>query len=105
MLESEVIKIYMLKNAIIFVKKIYVNKIAEKKRVTRLPNFPDRRIIIGNFFIFRGWGGAGVILFIPRTVLKHKVQLLPTKVCAILYLLKDKVANPHPLKKIFSKYH
>ena len=52
MLESEVIKIYMLKNAIIFVKKIYVNKIAEKKRVTRLPNFPDRRIIIGNFFYF-----------------------------------------------------
>ena len=86
MLESEVIKIYMLKNAIIFVKK---------KRVTRLPNFPDRRIIIGNFFIFRGWRGVRVILFVPRTVSKHKIQLLPYKVCAILYQSKDRVANPH----------
>ena len=48
----------------------------------------------GNFFIFREWEGVGVILFIP----KHKVQLLPSKVCAILYLLKEGVANPHPLK-------
>ena len=44
-----------------------------------------------------GWGG--VILFIPITVSKHKIQLHPSKVCAILYLLKERVANPHPLKK------
>ena len=49
------------------------------------------------------WGGGvsggevvGVILFIPRTVSKHKRQLLPCKVCAILYLSKERVANPHP---------
>ena len=48
------------------------------------------------------WGGevVGVILFIPRTVSKHKIQLLPSKVCAILHLLKGWVANPHPLKQI-----
>ena len=28
------------------------------------------------------------------------VQLLPSNVCAVLYLFKKKVANPHPLKKI-----
>ena len=52
-----------------------------------------------NFFYFRGWEGAGVILFIPGTVSKHKIQLFPSEVCSILYLLKEKVANPHPLKK------
>ena len=51
-------------------------------------------------FLFLGGGkGVGIILFIPRTVSKHKIQLLPSKVCAILYLLKEKVANPHPLNK------
>ena len=46
------------------------------------------------------WGGerVGVILFIPRTFSKHKVQLLPSKVCAILHLFKEGVANPQPLK-------
>ena len=52
-----------------------------------------------NLFYFRGGKGAGVILFIPRTVSKHKIQLFPSEVCSILYLLKEKVANPHPLKK------
>ena len=53
-----------------------------------------------NFFqFFLGGGeGIGVILFIPRTVSKHKVQLLPSKVCTILHLLKEEVAYPHPLK-------
>ena len=50
-------------------------------------------------FFLGGGEGVGVILFIPRTVSKHKVQLLPSKVCAILYLLKERVANPHPLNK------
>ena len=50
-------------------------------------------------FLFLGGGkGVGVILFIPRTVSKHKIQLLPSKVCAIWYLFKERVANPHPLK-------
>ena len=39
-----------------------------------------------------------VIFFIPRTVSKHKIQLLPSKVCAFLYVLKKRVVNPHPLK-------
>ena len=39
---------------------------------------------------------VGVILFTPRTVSKHKIQLLPSKVCAILYLSNDRVADPHP---------
>ena len=51
-----------------------------------------------NFFL-GGGKGAGVILFIPRTVSKHKIQLFPSEVCSILYLLKEKVANPHSLKK------
>ena len=41
----------------------------------------------------------GVILFIPRTVSKYKIQLLPSEVCAILYILKEVVVNPHPLNK------
>ena len=52
-----------------------------------------------NFLILGGGKGAEVILFIPRTVSKHKIQLFPSEVCSILYLLKEKVANPHPLKK------
>ena len=47
--------------------------------------------------------GVGVILFIPRTVLKHKVQLLLSKVFAVLYLLKDRVANPYPRISLDSK--
>ena len=47
--------------------------------------------------LFLGGGeGVGVILFIPRTVSKHKVQLLRSKVCAVSHLLKKKVANPTP---------
>ena len=38
----------------------------------------------GNFFIFRGGEEVGVSLFIPRTVSKYKIQLLPCKVCATL---------------------
>ena len=50
-------------------------------------------------FSFLGGGkGVGVILFIPRTVSKHKIQLLPSKVCAIWYLFKKRVVKPHPLK-------
>ena len=46
-------------------------------------------------FKFLGKGGVGnsvegvggrVIFFIPKTVSKHKIQLLPSKECAILYL-------------------
>ena len=81
----------------------------KKKLVTRLPNFPDRMIRYGSFFskyivkknleFFNFLKvRVGVILFIPRTVSKHKVQLLPSKVCAILHLLNKEVANPHPLK-------
>ena len=46
-----------------------------------------------------GGGGkeVGVIFFIPRTVLKHKIQLFPNKLCAILYLSKYTVAHPHPI--------
>ena len=50
------------------------------------------------FLIFGGWEVVGVIFFIPRTVSKQKIQLLPGKVCAFLYLSIDRVANPHPLK-------
>ena len=55
----------------------------------KLTGFPERR---------RGGGGegVGVILFVPRTVSKDNIQLLPCKVCAILYLSKERVANPHP---------
>ena len=49
------------------------------------------------FSVFR------VILFIPITVLKHKIQLLPCKVCAFLYLSKDRVANPYPRMSLNSK--
>ena len=58
-----------------------------------------KNLEIFNFFLgggVRGGEVVGVILFIPRTVSKHKRQLLPSKVCAILHLLKDGVANPHP---------
>ena len=57
----------------------------------RLPNFPDRRIRYGSFFyrhkqtkIFEIFYGGG-----------------RSKPCAILYLLKDMVANPTPLNKVF----
>ena len=48
---------------------------------------------------FGGGEGVKVVLFIPRRVSKHKVQLLPSKVCAIFHLLKEGVANPHPFNK------
>ena len=53
MLESEVIEINMRKNAkrtIILINEIHLNQIVEKKLVTRLPNFPDRRIRYESFF-------------------------------------------------------
>ena len=57
-------------------------------------------------FLFLGVGiGVGLILFIPRTVLKQNIQFLLREICAIFYLLKDTVAKPHPLKWIFSKYY
>ena len=62
-------------------KKISQNNIKIKK-------------VFGIFLIFGEWEGVGVILFIPWTVSKHKIQLLPCKVCAILYLSKERVANP-----------
>ena len=43
---------------------------------------------------------VGVILFIPRTVSKHKIQLLLWKVFTILYVSKDRVANPHPRMRL-----
>ena len=66
-----------------------------------------KKIFLKNLLeIFLGGGeGARVSLFIPRIVSKHKVQLLPSKVCAILHLFKKNVANPHPVIKNFSKYH
>ena len=42
---------------------------------------------------------VGVIFLILKTVSKYEIQLLPSKVCAILYLFKERVANPHPLNK------
>ena len=59
--------------------------------------FRGRVAMTGN--CFGGGEGVWVILFIPRTVSKHKVQLLPSKVCAILHLLKKGVANPPPPNK------
>ena len=52
MLESEVIEINMRKNAkktIILINEIHLNQIVEKKLITRLPNFPDRRIRYESF--------------------------------------------------------
>ena len=39
-----------------------------------------------------------VVIFIPITVLKHKIQLLPSKVYTILFLSKDKRADPCKLE-------
>ena len=70
----------------------------------RLPNFRDRRIIyesflLKNFFNFFKVGvGKGVVFLILLIDLK---QLLPSKPLAILYLLKERVANPTPLNKFF----
>ena len=47
---------------------------------------------------------VGVILFIPRTVSKHKIQLLPCKVFAILFLSKDRVANLIPECGLIQNY-
>ena len=44
-----------------------------------------------------GWGGCNFIH--SKNSFKYKIQLLPSKVCAILYLFKERVANPHPLNK------
>ena len=57
----------------------------------------------GNFFYFWRMGRGWVIVFIPRTVSKHKIQLLPIQVCAILYLSKDRVAIPHTRMSLNSK--
>ena len=87
LLSKPCVILYLLKDRVANptpLNKFFKNIIKEKK-------------FFGNFFIFRGWGGDRVILFISRTVSKYKVQLLPSKVCAILYLLKEGVANPHLL--------
>ena len=76
----------------------------ESSRPPPLKKFPQNIIKIKKSFwkFFNFWGmvgngvGVRVILFIPRTVSKHKIQLLPSKVCPFLYLLKERVANPHP---------
>ena len=60
--------------------------IFKKNRHKRKKNF-------GNFTNFFKVGiGEGVVFLYFK-------QLLPSKVCAILYLLKERVSNPHPLKK------
>ena len=43
-------------------------------------------------------GGRGNFIH-SKNSFKHKIQLFPSKVCATLYLFKERVANPHPLKK------
>ena len=81
----------------------------EKKLVTRLPNFPDRRVRHGSFLLknvvtnkiefleflnfFNVGLGKWVVFFI---IFRYFKQLFPIKPCAILYLLKDRVANPTP---------
>ena len=78
----------------------------------RLPYFPFYRTIVlnvkvisfwkfFNFSVMRRRVGVGVLLFIPRTVSKHKIQLLSSKLRAILYLSKYRIANPRPLKNFF----
>ena len=58
------------------------------------------------FFNFLKVGvGEGVILFIPRTVSKHKRQLLPQQSMCYFAPIKRGGSQPHPLKSIFSKYH
>ena len=78
-----------------------------EKLVTRLPNFPDRRLRYESFLLkniatnkknkflefFKGGGRGRGSFFI---ILRFLKQLLPSKPCAILYLLKDRVANPTP---------
>ena len=76
-----------------------------KKLVMRLPNFSDRRIRYGSFLkkissqtnknnlkFFQGGDRSRGSFFIILNDLK---QLLPRKPCAILYLFKDRVANPY----------
>ena len=53
----------------------------------------------------RGVGeGVVVIFLIPKTVSKHKIQLLPCKFCAFLYLSKERVANPPPERDLIQNY-
>ena len=56
--------------------------------------------------LFLGGGEEiGVILFIPRAVSKYEVQLLPSKVCAILYPpLINFLKISLNLKKIFGNF-
>ena len=50
------------------------------------------------FGIFQGGGRGRGNFFI---ILRYLKQLLLSKPCAILYLFKDRVANPTPLNKFF----
>ena len=45
---------------------------------------------------FRGGDGVGVILFIPRTVLKHKIQLPPAKFALFRTYQKKGQLTPTP---------
>ena len=88
----------------LFLCKPYAILYLLKDRVANLTPLND---VFKNIIkkIFLGGGeGVGVVLFIPRTVLKHKIQLLPNKVCAILQLIKEKVANPHPECDLIQNY-
>ena len=77
-----------------------------KKLVTKLPNFPDRMIRYGSFFLnisskknlqfFKGEGRGRSSFFI---ILRYLKQLFHSKPCAILYLFKDGVADPTPFNK------
>ena len=53
----------------------------------------------------RGGGeGVEVILFIPRTVSKHKIHLLPSKVCAIWYMKKSSLRHIKAIIDSFNFY-
>ena len=90
----------MAKNSLNIRQKAAV--LIKKKLVARLPNFPDRRIRYGSFFskyivkkkleFFKGRGSFFIILIYLK-------QLLLSKPCAILYLLKERVTNPTLLNK------
>ena len=62
--------------------------------------FLQTKFVKGNKILYKNYF---VFFFIPRTLSKHKIQLLPSKVCAFLYLSKDRVANPHPKMRLNSK--
>ena len=63
--------------------------------------------VISNFILHNLEKPNDLQLYVEEKGLKRKrvcfeklkkIQLFPSEVCSILYLLKEKVANPHPLK-------